>query len=92
MGQRVAAANKVAYDGQTPEFVFQERQQLADVVTPLTQAVGGPSGALKAEVAKEARDNAREAIQKTRRAYDAAHEQGNAEEERLLATGLYTRG
>jgi len=52
VGQRVAAANKVAYDGQTPEFVFQERQQLADVVTPLTQAVRGPSGALKAEVAR----------------------------------------
>jgi len=92
VGQRVSAANKAAHDGQTPEFVYQERQQLADVVTQLTQAVRGPSGALKAEVAREARDNARAAIQKTRRAYDAAHERGNAEEARLLATGLYTRG
>ena len=92
VGQRVAAANKAAHDGQTPEFVYQERQQLADVVTQLTQAVRGPSGAARAEVAREARDNARAAIQKTRRAYDAAHERGNAEEERLLATGLFTRG
>jgi len=67
VGQPVAAANKVAYDGQTPEFVFQERQQLPDVVTPLTQAVRGPSGALKAEGVLGTSRGARTAVALRRR-------------------------